>query len=95
MKRVSDAGANIIDIVAFPFITDLDPILAEFPLEGWGTYRNRLKVGGVKITIDGSPQGRTAFFTTPYLQGGPAGEANWARTHLPAGRSQRDGQTGL
>ncbi|MCX7301367.1 MAG: amidohydrolase [Rhodobacterales bacterium] len=77
MKRVSDAGANIIDIVAFPFITDLDPILAEIPVEYWGTYRNRLKVGGVKITIDGSPQGRTAYFTTPYLRGGPAGEANW------------------
>jgi len=77
MKRVSDAGANIIDIVAFPFITDLDPILAEFPVEGWGKYQNRLKIGGVKITIDGSPQGRTAFFTTPYLRGGPAGEADW------------------
>ncbi len=77
MKRVSDAGANIIDIVAFPFITDLDPILTEIPQADWGSYHNRLKVGGVKITIDGSPQGRTAFFTTPYLQGGPAGEANW------------------
>ena len=77
MKRVSDAGANIIDLVAFPFILDLDPILAKFPAESWGTYQNRLKVGGVKITIDGSPQGRTACFTTPYLQGGPAGEANW------------------
>jgi len=77
MKRVSDAGDNIIDIVAFPFIIDLDPILAEIPLEDWGTYRNRLKIGGVKVTIDGSPQGRTAFFTTPYLRGGPAGETDW------------------
>jgi predicted amidohydrolase YtcJ len=77
MKRVSDAGENIIDIVAFPFIIDLDPILAEIPLEDWGTYRNRLKIGGVKVTIDGSPQGRTAFFTTPYLRGGPAGETDW------------------
>ena len=31
----------------------------------------------MKITIDGSPQGRTAFFTTPYLTGGPAGEKDW------------------
>jgi predicted amidohydrolase YtcJ len=77
MKRVSDAGENIIDIVAFPFIIDLDPILAEIPLEDWGSYRNRLKIGGVKVTIDGSPQGRTAFFTTPYLRGGPAGETDW------------------
>jgi len=77
MKRVSDAGENIIDIVAFPFIIDLDPIQAEIPLEDWGTYRNRLKIGGVKVTIDGSPQGRTAFFTAPYLRGGPAGETDW------------------
>lgn len=34
-------------------------------------------MGGVKITIDGSPQGRTARFSTPYLTGGPAGEKNW------------------
>jgi predicted amidohydrolase YtcJ len=77
MKRVADTGANIIDIIAYPFITELDKILAEFPLSQWGTYTNRLKLGGVKITIDGSPQGRTAFFTTPYLRGGPAGEADW------------------
>lgn len=38
---------------------------------------NRLKIGGVKITIDGSPQGKTAFFTTPYLTGGPGGEKQW------------------
>ena len=37
----------------------------------------RFKIGGVKITIDGSPQGRTAAFTTPYLTGGPGGEKNW------------------
>jgi predicted amidohydrolase YtcJ len=36
-----------------------------------------LKIGGVKITIDGSPQGKTAFFTTPYLTGGPGGEKDW------------------
>ena len=77
MKRATEAGANIIDIIAYPFITDVDKVLAEFPLAEWGKYNNRFKVGGVKITIDGSPQGRTAFFTTPYLTGGPAGEKDW------------------
>ena len=51
--------------------------LAEFPRATWGTYTNRLKIGGVKVTIDGSPQGRTAFFSTPYLTGGPGGEKDW------------------
>lgn len=77
MKRASDAGANVIDVIAYPFITDVDKVLAEFPITEWGTYKNRFKVGGVKITIDGSPQGRTARFTTPYLTGGPAGEKDW------------------
>jgi hypothetical protein len=27
--------------------------------------------------MDGSPQGRTAAFTTPYLTGGPGGETDW------------------
>jgi predicted amidohydrolase YtcJ len=77
IKRAADAGANIIDVVALPFITDLDKILAEFPVETWGKYENGLKIGGLKISIDGSPQGRTAAFTTPYLTGGPGGEKDW------------------
>jgi len=91
MKRASDAGANIIDVVAYPFITEVDKILAEYPLSEWGKYNNRFKVGGVKITLDGSPQGRTAFFSTPYLNGGPGGEKNWTdrRTNLSGGICQR------
>jgi predicted amidohydrolase YtcJ len=77
MKRVASSGANIIDVVAYPFITDLDKVLEANPTSGWGKYVKRLKIGGVKITIDGSPQGKTAFFTTPYLIGGPSGEQNW------------------
>jgi predicted amidohydrolase YtcJ/heat shock protein HslJ len=77
MRRASEAGANLIDIIAFPFITDVDKVVAQYPVSAWGKYENRLKVGGVKITLDGSPQGRTAFFTTPYLTGGPGGEKDW------------------
>jgi predicted amidohydrolase YtcJ len=77
MRRASEAGANIIDIVAFPFILDVKKLLEAYPREKWLKYENRLKVGGVKMTIDGSPQGRTAAFTTPYLTGGPGGEKNW------------------
>lgn len=77
IKRASEAGANLIDVVAYPFITDVDKVLAEIPVSDWTTYRNRFKIGGVKITLDGSPQGRTAYFTTPYLTGGPGGEKDW------------------
>ena len=77
IKRATDAGANTIDVVAYPFITDVDKILAEFPVADWGKYNKNFKIGGIKISIDGSPQGRTAAFTTPYLTGGPGGEKNW------------------
>jgi predicted amidohydrolase YtcJ len=77
IKRATDAGANIIDVIVYPFITDVDKVLAEHPIDKWGKYDNGLKIGGVKVTIDGSPQGRTARFTTPYLTGGPAGEEDW------------------
>jgi predicted amidohydrolase YtcJ len=77
MRRGAEAGANIIDVVAYPFITDVEKVLAELPVSEWGKYSNRFKVGGIKISIDGSPQGRTAAFTTPYLTGGPGGEKNW------------------
>ncbi|MFZ5832817.1 MAG: amidohydrolase, partial [Planctomycetota bacterium] len=77
MRRASEAGANIIDVIAYPFVTEIDKVLAEYPVTEWCKYKNRFKVGGVKITLDGSPQGRTAFFTTPYLTGGPGGEEDW------------------
>ncbi len=77
IQRATAAGANLIDIVAYPFITDLDKILENNPVASWGTYDRHLKIGGVKITSDGSPQGRTAYFTTPYLTGGPSGEDDW------------------
>jgi predicted amidohydrolase YtcJ len=77
IKRASDAGVNIIDVVAYPFITDVDKILVEFPKTEWGKYIKGFKVGGVKITIDGSPQGKTAFFSKPYITGGPGGEKDW------------------
>ncbi|MFO1114625.1 MAG: amidohydrolase family protein [Beijerinckiaceae bacterium] len=77
MQRAANAGANIIDVVSYPFITDLDEVLKTNPVATFGAYKNRLKIGGVKITTDGSPQGRTAFFTKPYLTGGPSGEKDW------------------
>lgn len=78
MKRAAAGGASVIDVIANPFITDFEAVLARFPKETWGKYENRLKIGAVKITIDGSPQGKTAVFTTPYLTGGPGGEQDWS-----------------
>jgi predicted amidohydrolase YtcJ len=80
LKILKDAAEDkllFMDVIALPFITDLENILAEYPAKDWMKYDNRLKIGGCKITEDGSPQGKTAFFSTPYLTGGPSGETNW------------------
>ncbi len=77
LQRAAKGGANLIDVVAFPFMTDIDAVLKDSPPSTFGRYNNRLKIGGIKITTDGSPQGKTALFTKPYLTGGPAGEKDW------------------
>jgi predicted amidohydrolase YtcJ len=77
MFRAAAGGATLIDIVAYPFILELDQVLAAHPPATFGRYHNRVKLGGVKVTLDGSPQGRTAFFTTPYRANGPDGQSNW------------------
>ena len=77
MQRAAAGGASVIDVIAYPFVTDFDVVLERNPPATWGKYVNRVKIGGAKITLDGSPQGKTAYFTTPYLTGGPGGEKNW------------------
>ena len=41
------------------------------------TYRNGLRVAGVKFMLDGSPQGRTAWITEPYHEGPPGMPADY------------------
>ncbi len=77
LKEGAAKGKLFIDVVAFPFITEIDPVLRSNPPSTFGKYNGHLKLGGIKITSDGSPQGKTAFFTTPYLTGGPGGEKDW------------------
>ena len=78
MLRVAAArGLLEIDVIALPFITEIDAIFAGKPVVAEQDYSGRLRVGGVKIVMDGSPQGKTSWFTTPYLTGGPTGEQDW------------------
>ncbi len=77
LQKAAKQKRLFIDVVAYPFITEAKEIIKRNPPDTFGTYRNRLKLGGIKITSDGSPQGKTAFFTTPYSTGGPNGEKDW------------------
>jgi predicted amidohydrolase YtcJ len=77
LRLFADRGDLALDVVALPFISEIDAIFAGQPPRNEPEYRHRLRIGGVKIVMDGSPQGRTACFTTPYLTDGPAGQKAW------------------
>jgi hypothetical protein len=91
LLRAAEEGRLVIDVVSLPMVLDIPALVAEYapnfqggPMElpdtaaqAFGTYRNRLKLGGVKLFVDGSPQGKTAFWTEPLLTGGPAGETDY------------------
>lgn len=61
MKRVADSGRLAIDLVAYPDVLEVDNIKPAMH------YTNNYRIGGVKLTIDGSPQGKTAWLTEPYF----------------------------
>jgi predicted amidohydrolase YtcJ len=64
MGSFAKSGGYDIDVVSYMDYTDLQPLESEW----YGpTYKNHYRIAGVKITLDGSPQGRTAWRTQPYL----------------------------
>ncbi len=77
LKQAAAQKLLYIDLVSLPIFLDFTNTIKEYPASQWGTYDNRLKLGGVETVWDGSPQGKTAFFTKPYLTGGPSGQKDW------------------
>ena len=62
-------GALKVDVVAYPLINDQSGKLMEKHRDMIKKYKKHLKIGGYKIVLDGSPQGRSAWMTEPYLGG--------------------------
>ncbi|MCK8142485.1 amidohydrolase [Flavobacterium sp. I-SCBP12n] len=62
----ADAGKMKIDLIALAGYSELDSNLADTSLL-FKTYKNGFKTQGTKIVADGSPQGKTAFFSKPFL----------------------------
>jgi len=77
LRALADRGDLKLDVVMLPFIAEIDTIFDGKLPTNEPEYRNHLRIGGVKVVMDGSPQGRTAAFTTPYLTDGPAGQTDW------------------
>ncbi|MBL7472866.1 amidohydrolase [Robertkochia sediminum] len=64
MAEYAEAGHFKIDVVSY-----VDYMFPQyFDSEWYGNdYKNHYRIGGVKLTLDGSPQGRTAWRHEPYI----------------------------
>lgn len=54
-----------LDIVTYPTVIDNPEDMEKYSKYA-KEYDNRLKIGGYKLFLDGSPQGKTAWMTVPY-----------------------------
>ncbi len=65
LREVAAEGGLAIDVVTYPdILINRDFIKAQVSPK----YEQRLRVGGAKLTIDGSPQGFTAWRDQPYYK---------------------------
>jgi hypothetical protein len=63
-KRMSDSGTLVMDIYAYP---DIQMELDYMKSNGvQAEYKNHFRIAGVKLSLDGSPSGKTAWLTKPY-----------------------------
>jgi len=66
LKEAAAKGLFKVDVVYFPDYEYFKKSFNEFKPE-YMVYKNKLKLGGFKFSDDGSPQGKTAWLTQPYL----------------------------
>jgi len=58
-------------------------------------YTGGIRIGGVKFTLDGSPQGRTAWMSQPYDEGPPGADADYVAYPSYDPQAYRDRIDGL
>lgn len=75
LSRAAEEGKLFLDVVGYADMKKAPELICENP-EWAGGYRGGLRLGGYKIFLDGSPQGRTAWMSEPYL-GGEEGYAGY------------------
>ena len=69
LKKMAEKDMLKVDVVAYPLMPGGGVELHHENKEYCGKYNNHLKIGGYKLVLDGSPQGRTAWLTKPYRGG--------------------------
>ncbi len=76
LRAEAEVEPYAVDIVAFIMANPLsDEELQEVSHDQ--NYTGGFRVGGVKFTLDGSPQGRTAWMSQPYTEGPPGQSADY------------------
>ncbi len=66
MKAADLQGMINLDIISYPIGQNgLDENINSI---NFGKYEGRVKIGGIKLILDGSPQGKTAYLTEPYYK---------------------------
>ena len=65
LQMLAQRNVLYLDLNAYAHISQSRRLLETFSHE-IGVYRNHIKIGGYKIFLDGSPQGRTAWLRQPY-----------------------------
>lgn len=66
LQAAADKGLLKIDVEALPAYLIADQLVGTGKIT-WGQRKNGLKWTGLKLATDGSPQGKTAYLTKPYL----------------------------
>ncbi|MCU0918222.1 MAG: amidohydrolase [Planctomycetes bacterium] len=81
-------GKLTIDVAIYPDLQAESSFMLEHGVSQ--TYDNHFRVAGVKLTFDGSPQGKTAWLSQPYLVPPPGQPATY--TGYPAMPNEDDRQ---
>jgi len=64
LESMAATNKLIIDVVGFRLLSKGEAIGEEFSVTT--DYRGHYRTGGIKLVLDGSPQGKTAWLTAPY-----------------------------
>jgi predicted amidohydrolase YtcJ len=78
LPRAAAQGVLKLDVVAYPDLQmNADNPALKGPLMS-RRYTNGFRIGGVKLNLDGSPQGKTAWLSQPFLKPPPGQPATYA-----------------
>ena len=87
------SGLLKLDLISFMDIRDSDAARTAFESH-IKNYKGHMKIGGYKMFLDGSPQGRTAWMRTPYLPETPDAEEKAQADAFPRTRATKEDYCG-